>query len=81
MLPERYRPHKLSISEEIPMFSNKVTAYHPLPETEMPGNSYFGNLYMLHSEQYGLEHLDRHNRPAADKDDSDIEAVAILGYN
>ncbi len=43
---------------------------------ELTENSYFGDPYQLHHEQYGLEYLDR-NMNAADE----IERVVILGYN
>ena len=45
-------------------------------ETVKTENSYFGNPYQLHYEQYGLEKLDR-NSSSADG----IERVVILGYN
>ena len=46
-----------------------------LMETEQVENSYFGNPYRLHYEQYGLEHLNRNDNS------DDIERVVILGYN
>ena len=49
-----------------------IAAVEPV-ETE---NSYFGNPYQLHYEQYGLENLDR-NSSSTDG----IERVVILGYN
>jgi len=48
----------------------------PVKEPVKTENSYFGNPYQLHYEQYGLENLDR-NSSSADE----IQRVVILGYN
>lgn len=50
----------------------------PVPDTGpvKRENSYFGNPYQLHYEQYGLENLDRNS-----SSDDGIECVVILGYN
>ena len=58
------------------MLSHKDDARHLLMESDLTGNSHFGNPYELGYEQYGLEHLDR-NQQGSD----DIESVVILGYN
>jgi hypothetical protein len=50
----------------------------PVPVTKpvKTENSYFGNPYQLHYEQYGLENLDRNSSNA-----DEIQRVVILGYN
>jgi hypothetical protein len=58
------------------MLSHKNDTHRLLMESDLIGNSYFGNPYELGYEQYGLEHMDR-NQQASD----DIESVVILGYN
>ena len=58
------------------MLSHKDDARRLLMETDLIGNSHFGNPYQLGYEQYGLEYLDRNQQES-----DDIESVAILGYN
>ena len=58
------------------MLSQNYETHRLLMESDLTGNSHFGNPYELGYEQYGLEHLDR-NQQGPD----DIESVVILGYN
>ena len=64
------------------MHTDKVHAHDLLMEVNLTGNSYFGNPYMLGYEQYGMEHVDRHNNNNEIGQDADeVESVVILGYN
>ena len=58
------------------MPSHKDESCNLLMKSDPTANSYFGNPYELGYEQYGLEHLDRHQQGS-----DDIESVVILGYN
>ena len=58
------------------MQSHKDETCHLLMESELTGNSCFGNPYELGYEQYGLEYRDR-----LQQESEDIESMVILGYN
>ena len=54
----------------------KDDSRHLLMESDLTGNSYFGNPYELGYEQYGLEYMDRNQH-----EPDEIESAVILGYN